>query len=78
MKEETDLSGTIITLNASTIDKLEKKVRKTIKEARPKGLIGVRQGWDPKRVVKTENGYEITIWVHNAVIGQLISHLLEE
>lgn len=40
------------------------------------GLIGVHAGWDPDRVVRTENGYETMIWVHNEVSSDLITSLL--
>jgi predicted phosphatase len=73
-----NVSGSIIKVCAGTKTELKKKVQETMKEARSMGLIGVHSGWDPERVVKTEKGYEITIWVHNEVSSDLITSLLGE
>ena len=59
------MGGSQKTLCARTKTELKKEVQKAINEAKSMGLTSVRRGWDPERAVKTENGYEITIWVHS-------------
>ena len=72
------MSGCIMKVCASSKPELEKEVRKTLKEARSMGLLGIHAGWDPKNVVKTENGYEIAIWVHNEMSSELLNSLLRK
>ena len=56
------MSGSISTIKASTLKELEAKVLATIKELKEEyGLPHVRAGWDPGRVIKTTDGYQIDI-----------------
>ena len=57
------MTGATTTIEARTKEDLEKKVKQWIAEAKRNDLR-IRQGWDPRRVVKTENGYKITVWAH--------------
>lgn len=59
------MGGALDTLKAKTKTELKRKVQNWIKEAREKGLEDIRQGWDPERIVKTKDGYEITVWAHS-------------
>lgn len=58
------MGGTIETIRARTKTELKKKVQQWISEAKGAGLEDIRLGWDPKRVVKTDNGYQIEVWAH--------------
>jgi hypothetical protein len=59
------MGGTSETLRAKTETELKKKVEKWIIGAKASGLTDIRLGWDPDRVVKTKNGYEIGVWAHS-------------
>ena len=59
------MGGTIHTLKAKTEAELKRKVQKWATSAKARGLTDIRRGWDPKRVVKTEDGYEIEVWAHS-------------
>lgn len=59
------MGGAIKTLTARTKTELKREVQRWISEAKGMGLEDVRLGWDTKRIVKTENGYEITVWAHS-------------
>ena len=59
------MAGTRTTLSAKTKTELKKKVREWIAEAKAHNLTDIRLGWDPKRVVKTEDGYQIQVWAHS-------------
>jgi len=59
------VGGTITTLSAKTKTELKKKVQEWIAEANANNLTDIRRGWDPKRVVKTKDGYQIRVWAHS-------------
>ena len=59
------MAGAMETLSAKTKAELRKKVTKWTAEAKRKNLTDIRLGWDPKRVVETEDGYQIEVWAHS-------------
>jgi len=59
------MAGVITILSAKTKTELKKKVQEWIAEAKAHNLTDIRLGWDPKRVVKTEDGYQIQVWAHS-------------
>ena len=59
------MGGTITTLYAGTKTELKREVQQWIRDAKGAGLKDIRLGWDPKRVVKTSNGYGIHVWAHS-------------
>lgn len=59
------MGGASTTLTARTKTELKRKVQKWTSEAKARGLTDIRRGWDPDRVVKTDSGYEITVWAHS-------------
>lgn len=58
------MGGSIATISARTKTELKKKVQEWIRGAKAAGLTDIRRGWDPDRIVKTENGYEIEVYAH--------------
>jgi len=59
------MAGAITTLSAKTKTELKRKVQEWIVGAKAHELTDIRLGWDPDRVVKTENGYQIEVWAHS-------------
>ena len=73
------MSGSISTIKASTLKELEAKVLATIKELKEEyGLPHVRAGWDPERVIKTTDGYQIDIWVGRWAREDLLEKYLRD
>jgi len=58
------MGGSMGTVSARTKTELKRKAQQWIREAKSAGLNDIRRGWDPERVVKTDNGYEISLWAH--------------
>jgi len=59
------MGGSQKIVSAKTKTELKKEAQRAISEGKSMGLTSVRLGWDPERVVKTKDGYQITIWVHS-------------
>ena len=49
-------------VQAATKKELEIKVQEWLKDASEKGLDKVLLGWDPTRIIQTEEGYKIQVW----------------
>ena len=59
------MGGNRETLQAETKKELEQKAREWARTMRESGLTDIRQGWDPARAKKTEEGlWQIRMWAH--------------
>jgi hypothetical protein len=52
-------------LKAETIAELKKKVKAWYADAAAMGLEDERNPWDPKKVRKTDEGFEFDVWAHS-------------
>ena len=59
------MAGGFETIKAPTKTELKKRVKQWEKQARGMDLSDIRLGYDPERVVQTEDGYSIQVWAHS-------------
>lgn len=59
------MAGARDTLSARTKTELKKRVQEWIRDAKEAGLEDIRLGWDPDRVIQTDDGYSIQVWAHS-------------
>ena len=59
------MGGMNSVIEAATKTELKKQVQQWAVAVRGMGLEDIRQGWDSKRVEKTEEGYRIRVYAHS-------------